>query len=52
MLLIAGGIIPWFDREELKRQGVAEIFSPGTPFDRIVDYIRSNVAQRRENLAL
>ena len=34
--VVVGGIIPDEDAAELKRQGVAEIFQPGTPLDNIV----------------
>jgi methylmalonyl-CoA mutase cobalamin-binding domain/chain len=31
------------DIEELKRQGVAEVFTPGAPVSEIVDFLRSHV---------
>jgi len=40
--LILGGIIPDDDVEQLKRQGVAEVFQPGASLQKIVDYIRQN----------
>lgn len=40
--LILGGIIPDDDVEDLKRQGVAEVFQPGASLQKIVDYIREN----------
>ncbi len=45
-LVIAGGIIPKDDIEELKKIGIAEIFGPGTPTSKIVDYIRSKVGSK------
>lgn len=45
-LVVAGGIIPRDDIEELKKKGVAEIFGPGTPTSEIVDYIRSKVGSK------
>lgn len=45
VLLIGGGVIPPDDIAELKRLGVKEIFSPGTPTEQIVEFIRSNVAR-------
>jgi len=40
MLLTGGGIIPDEDMEKLARQGVGQLFGPGTPTTNIVDYIR------------
>ncbi len=45
-LVIAGGIIPRDDHEELKKKGIAEIFGPGTPTTAIVEYIKKAVASR------
>ncbi|MGQ9604324.1 MAG: cobalamin B12-binding domain-containing protein [bacterium] len=45
-LVVAGGIIPKDDIEELKKIGVAEIFGPGAPTSEIVDYIRSKVGSK------
>jgi methylmalonyl-CoA mutase C-terminal domain/subunit len=41
--VIGGGIIPREDIAELKKAGVKEIFVPGTPMDKIVDWTRENV---------
>ena len=43
VLVIVGGTIPAEDAEELKRGGVAEVFTPGAPTSQIVDFIRSRV---------
>ena len=43
VLVVVGGTIPKPDVEELKRQGVAEVFTPGAPTTRIVDWVRENV---------
>jgi methylmalonyl-CoA mutase, C-terminal domain len=40
VLVILGGTIPREDAEELKAQGVAEVFTPGAPTSEIVDFIR------------
>ena len=40
--LVVGGIIPDDDVAALKQQGVAEVFQPGAPLERIVDYIRNH----------
>ncbi len=44
VLVLVGGTIPAADAEELKRLGVAAIFTPGTPTTAIVDYLRAHVA--------
>jgi methylmalonyl-CoA mutase C-terminal domain/subunit len=43
VLVIVGGIIPDQDVESLERAGVAAVFQPGTPMDRIIQFIRSRV---------
>ena len=43
VLVVGGGIIPTEDVPPLKEAGVAEIFGPGTPTAKIVDFIKSNV---------
>jgi methylmalonyl-CoA mutase C-terminal domain/subunit len=43
VLVILGGTIPREDSEELKSQGVAEVFTPGAPTSEIVDFIRGKV---------
>jgi methylmalonyl-CoA mutase C-terminal domain/subunit len=43
VLVLVGGTIPKPDVEELKRQGVAEIFTPGAPMATIVDFLRERV---------
>jgi len=45
-LIIVGGIIPDDDQEELREQGVAEIFGPGAPMDETVEFVRENVRER------
>jgi methylmalonyl-CoA mutase, C-terminal domain len=40
IVVFAGGIIPDQDIDELKQLGVAEIFTPGTPLQQIVDWLR------------
>lgn len=41
MLLFGGGIIPDEDKEDLKKQGVAEIFGPGTSTQDVIDYLQN-----------
>jgi methylmalonyl-CoA mutase cobalamin-binding domain/chain len=43
VLVLVGGTIPREDVEELKKQGVAEIFTPGAPVSEIVEFLRANV---------
>jgi len=44
-LVLVGGIVPAEDIPELKAQGVAEIFLPGTSTEDIVSYINQNVRE-------
>lgn len=46
VLLIAGGIIPDEDVDELRASGVDEVFGPGTRTSEIAEYIRKHVAPR------
>ena len=42
VLVVLGGIIPDEDADELKRQGVAAVFQPGSSLDEIVTFIREH----------
>jgi methylmalonyl-CoA mutase C-terminal domain/subunit len=44
VLVFAGGIIPDRDIAGLKGAGIDEIFLPGTPTGKIVDYLRQRLA--------
>jgi methylmalonyl-CoA mutase C-terminal domain/subunit len=44
--VFGGGIIPKDDMAELKRQGVAEIFTPGASTKDIVAWIKSHITPR------
>ena len=44
VVLFGGGIIPDADIPELEAMGVAKVFTPGAPMDRIVEWVRANVA--------
>jgi methylmalonyl-CoA mutase C-terminal domain/subunit len=44
VLVVVGGTIPTADADELKGQGVAEVFTPGAPTSQIVDFLREQVA--------
>lgn len=47
VLVTGGGIIPEEDMKELEKSGVGKLFSPGTPTTEIAQYIREQVASRR-----
>ena len=44
VVIFGGGIIPDADIPELESMGVAKVFTPGAPMDRIVEWVRANVA--------
>jgi len=46
IVLFPGGIIPDEDASELKRQGVAEVFTPGASTESVVSWARENVEAR------
>ena len=41
VLVVVGGTIPSDDIVELKRQGVAEVFTPGAPTSEIVEFLQA-----------
>ena len=43
--VFGGGIIPDADIAELERMGVAKIFTPGTPTNEIVDWVKSSFGE-------
>ena len=46
VVVFGGGVIPDADAAELRAAGVAEVFTPGTPMDRIVGWVRDHVHER------
>jgi methylmalonyl-CoA mutase, C-terminal domain len=44
VVVTVGGTIPAEDIPELKSLGVAEVFTPGAPTQKIIDFIRAAVA--------
>src|SRR5213078_2419821 len=46
VVVTVGGTIPADDIPELKRLGVAEVFTPGAPTQDIIDFIQGAVQQR------
>jgi methylmalonyl-CoA mutase C-terminal domain/subunit len=47
VVVTVGGTIPADDAPELKQLGVAEVFTPGTSTDEIVEFVRGAVAARQ-----
>ncbi len=47
ILLFGGGIIPDEDREELLKQGVAEIFVPGGATQRTIEFLKEKFAAKQ-----
>ncbi len=50
VLVVVGGIIPDVDIPKLERVGVKGIFLPGTPMQRIIDFINEHVRARVEQV--
>jgi methylmalonyl-CoA mutase C-terminal domain/subunit len=46
VVITVGGTIPADDVPELKKLGVAEVFTPGSSTDEIVDFVRGAVGHR------
>jgi methylmalonyl-CoA mutase C-terminal domain/subunit len=46
VVVTVGGTIPADDIPELKKLGVAEVFTPGASTDQIVDFVRKAVDER------
>ena len=42
ILVFGGGVIPEEDIPDLKKAGVAEVFTPGTPTSETVDFLRAH----------
>ncbi len=47
VLLVAGGIIPDEDVPALRKIGIKAVFGPGTPTPKIIEFIRSELAGKR-----
>jgi methylmalonyl-CoA mutase C-terminal domain/subunit len=48
ILVTGGGIISPEDMEELQRLGTGRLFAPGASLQEAIEYIRAEVARRRE----
>ena len=46
VIVFGGGVIPEADFQALLDSGIATIFTPGTPLDRITAWVESNVPAR------
>ncbi len=46
ILVIGGGVIPDEDIPYLKEQGIAEIFTPGTPTTVTISFIKDNIKRK------
>ncbi|GAH58029.1 unnamed protein product, partial [marine sediment metagenome] len=49
ILVIGGGIIPKKDIPKLRESGIAQVFSPGTPFPKISKFIETSLEARRHD---
>ena len=47
VVVTVGGTIPAEDVPELKKLGVAEVFTPGASTDEIIEFVRSAVGEER-----
>jgi len=43
VLVLGGGVIPDTDIPFLKENGVAEVYTPGTPTSTVIEFIKNNV---------
>jgi methylmalonyl-CoA mutase C-terminal domain/subunit len=46
IVVIGGGIVPEDDIAKLKKAGIKAVFTPGTPLDEIVDWVKENIQPR------
>ena len=46
VVVFGGGIIPAADIEALKKVGLAEIFTPGTPLADVVTWVNDHISER------
>ena len=51
VLVTGGGIIPKEDMDDLRRQGIGQLFGPGTPTAELADYIKKWFAERQRQEA-
>lgn len=46
ILVLGGGVIPEDDIPGLKERGIVEVFTPGTPTQVTIDFIKNNIKTR------
>ncbi|MDI6690724.1 MAG: cobalamin B12-binding domain-containing protein [Candidatus Bathyarchaeota archaeon] len=46
VMVFAGGIIPDEDVPEMKKLGIKEIFGPGTPTEKIIEFVLQNMPKK------
>jgi methylmalonyl-CoA mutase C-terminal domain/subunit len=46
VVVFGGGVIPDEDVEFLKKSGLSAVFTPGTPLQTVVDFVKNNVKPR------
>ncbi len=46
ILVFAGGVIPENDVPKLREIGIQRVFTPGTPTDEVIDFLRSKFPDR------
>jgi len=47
MVILVGGIVPEDDIKRLMEMGVDSVFIPGTPIERIIDFIKKRVPEKK-----
>lgn len=52
ILVVGGGVIPQEDIPFLEKEGVAKIFTPGTPSKDTADFIRYALAEKKQNVVI
>ncbi len=50
VIVFGGGIVPEEDIRDLKKQGVAEIFTPGANTQDIIEWVKKSVKPKGENI--
>jgi methylmalonyl-CoA mutase C-terminal domain/subunit len=46
IMVFAGGIIPEEDVKEIKKLGIREVFGPGTPTEKIIEYVVEKIQKK------
>lgn len=49
IVLFGGGIIPEDDIRELEAKGIDKLFGPGTPTEDIIEYIKREIANKKQD---